>query len=1132
MDLWTIVLGLCIGVLLSVLIYFITRMSMKERSYEEVIAEQRKRQEAEREKVRSDKKMEKEFMKKKFKKGKGDKTKEKPAQAFDPKIKTDTDKKARVQKEPKMVNLKIEPEIIEPTKSEVSGSKKSKKDSSARKRSILHNKDEVTPVSEKAAELDHKPVKPLDDIELKKFHDSKKEVPAAKKGKGQQTDQKQVKEQPIQKAKTTSLQHAVAAEEKGTKSKSPTAVKGNPLVDTLRTADLSAAEVQSLMDVLLHHRGAAGVDFQGSWNKKGQKGDPVTVMKKQLEEKERALHEEQQRAASSANQVKELRASQAAEREKLSGLEKRYQSQLSQQEAEKEAIKARLASTHSAHMADTAKLKLQLEQVQGEKSSESAAFLQLKQENKILQESLSKLVADNASKGDLSGLKQKVSILEKELSNSTVRLNAAENAKKSGDVKLKKYEEQIKHLESTKKSSEDSLKKQATEAKEGARKTDSQNAQMSKDLQKATGALSTVEAECAMWKTKLQELEKHLSSLGDVSAKLQQSEDKKQEVESNLKNLEKQLAEAVRSRQDITTQLQQLRQENSALSQELKVTQEKQQTQTSSAMNANGDVHDEKDKNFIKTAEHDRIVSEKVAELSKIQRALDAQTQKNNELRQKNWKAMEALENTEKLAAKKIDKALKSSREEVKQAVSEMQKTDRAVIKRLFPALSLSDSMEHKEWLSSFEKQAIQLLDRSSNSEKSLCNKLSHLEEENDRLKADVEVFKNNIAILHSEKERIHQLEEENKKLQHQSESYEKNFMQLNADQEKMLHLEEENQRLLKQSSASNSSLSEDISRLQEENQNLQCRLQEKEENITEVESKLHSLECVVETGEKKWNEKLRQAEDSAAKKPEPSSREQELEDLMVQQQSQIEHYRTVLTNTEQLLRQLESAEKAWEEKLNASQDDLQKSQAQCQKAQEELHALRGGTEDLSDLGFAYRCVEKSLTSIVDEMQGKVIDLEEELRHSHEKLDGLNKEKEELTSRVIVMESQSKAIVQVGTEDLKKDLSELRDQLEVERKRNKELSSTLVRLNGIIKTGQDALSQEQKVVQQLQEQLTNKTKGSASGVNQEIEQLRSKLSEKEKQLEREIAANKQLSQRLGQLGVLGTPKGSDPGTSL
>ena len=51
---------------------------------------------------------------------------------------------------------------------------------------------------------------------------------------------------------------------------------------------------------------------------------------------------------------------------------------------------------------------------------------------------------------EVNNLRQKVSIVETELSNNTVKLNASENAKKSLEDKLKKAEEQVKKLESSK----------------------------------------------------------------------------------------------------------------------------------------------------------------------------------------------------------------------------------------------------------------------------------------------------------------------------------------------------------------------------------------------------------------------------------------------------------------------------------------------------------------------------------------------------------------------------------------------------------------------------------------------------------------------------------------------------------
>jgi len=118
-----------------------------------------------------------------------------------------------------------------------------------------------------------------------------------------------------------------------------------------------------------------------------------------------------------------------------------------------------------------------------------------------------------------------------------------------------------------------------------------------------------------------------------------------------------------------------------------------------------------------------------------------------------------------------------------------------------------------------------------------------------------------------------------------------------------------------------------------------------------------------------------------------------------------------------------------------------------------------------------------------------------------------------------------------GSGSSEKEVGELKSQIESERKKNKDLCLNVVKLNGIIKTGQDALSQEQELVKKLQEQLDNKSMKSGVSEMDELEQLRSKLSEKQKLLEREMTVNKQLSERLAQLGVLAASS-AENGTSV
>ena len=70
-----------------------------------------------------------------------------------------------------------------------------------------------------------------------------------------------------------------------------------------------------------------------------------------------------------------------------------------------------------------------------------------------------------------------------------------------------------------------------------------------------------------------------------------------------------------------------------------------------------------------------------------------------------------------------------------------------------------------------------------------------------------------------------------------------------------------------------------------------------------------------------------------------------------------------------------------------------------------------------------------------------------------------------------------------------KDLEDLRKQLEAEKKKNKDLASQIVKLNGIIKTGHDALTQEQNLTKKLQEQLTS---GDVQQVNYSLSSFLSK----------------------------------------
>ena len=190
MELQIVLIGAVVFVISAVVIYLISAFTMKEKTFEEVIAEQKRQQEAENQKAKQEKhekKADKEVrsrFKKKKDKGKGDGS---------PKV-----SESEVAKETKMVELELEPEIIEPVEEKQLKSSKRKEKPI---KSILHNKDEKTPVLKDDAVEDivHRGPAPRDDLELKHMQDSKKDKSKkdSKDKAKKESEVKHAKQQPI-----------------------------------------------------------------------------------------------------------------------------------------------------------------------------------------------------------------------------------------------------------------------------------------------------------------------------------------------------------------------------------------------------------------------------------------------------------------------------------------------------------------------------------------------------------------------------------------------------------------------------------------------------------------------------------------------------------------------------------------------------------------------------------------------------------------------------------------------------------------------------------------------------------------------------------------------------------------------
>lgn len=152
-DLQTILICLAVFIISAFLIYLILAVTMRETTFEQVMEEQKRNQDAAQWNRQKEPKKEK---KKKFKKGKAS---DKGA--------AEVEKKDDVFKDQKMVELELDPEYIEVSDSGSTSTPPAKKSKAAKVKSILANKDEKASIGKETPELFHRKNVPKDALELK-----------------------------------------------------------------------------------------------------------------------------------------------------------------------------------------------------------------------------------------------------------------------------------------------------------------------------------------------------------------------------------------------------------------------------------------------------------------------------------------------------------------------------------------------------------------------------------------------------------------------------------------------------------------------------------------------------------------------------------------------------------------------------------------------------------------------------------------------------------------------------------------------------------------------------------------------------------------------------------------------------
>ncbi|XP_038584452.1 kinectin isoform X2 [Micropterus salmoides] len=145
-------------------------------------------------------------------------------------------------------------------------------------------------------------------------------------------------------------------------------------------------------------------------------------------------------------------------------------------------------------------------------------------------------------------------------------------------------------------------------------------------------------------------------------------------------------------------------------------------------------------------SEKDKQVSDLQGELVELRDSLELHRKKNNELREKNWSAMEALSATESMLQGKLSKAVKENQT----ALEVCQAECREVLHRLLPNVPLPSEQNHHEWLHRFQRAVAESLAEqstpASGDSKELAEKLKEAEETQRILQKDCETYKKVLA--------------------------------------------------------------------------------------------------------------------------------------------------------------------------------------------------------------------------------------------------------------------------------------------------------------------------------------------------------------------------------------------------
>ncbi|PSN42274.1 hypothetical protein C0J52_12872 [Blattella germanica] len=597
------------------------------------------------------------------------------------------------------------------------------------------------------------------------------------------------------------------------------------LVPLVRKAELSRSENQILIDLLLNKQQGSSVG-NSEWIEGRQ--DPVVKLKKQLAEKEKALQEEQEASQSFQNKLKELRSEFNAQRSQLNQNYRQIEETLVAKQNELKALTVRLQHITDTHGAEKQALTQQNQQ------AEAAFKTQIGQLHGQLQEQEN---VNSSLSADLQKLRE--SQITRDGENKILR------------DQISHLENQIRHLKESSDHAQElarqieELHRIKTELELHAANASQREAALQYESDKLREEVDTLNEKCANYS----ELKNEASRLRSENEQLlvQTTNIKDLEVEAQqLQEENEHLVSQLSSYSQLEMEAQQLREENESLAAQVTAMTERPAAEG----RENGDLLYTEEKQVSKedtshqenTVKQKELLIEKISDelkekeslleklnseintyktdISKLNEELELQRRKNNELRTKNWKVMEALSATEKSLELKVKESDKLVSEVSVNARTEQQKATKQLLQRIFPDVRIEENKE------------------------GMLNKLqNHVEQEEARWRQQLQMKETELESIREERDLLEQSLEQYQRTEEMQTKLKELQGKLQSEESEKRELENERLNLqLKTEQERNHDLAKEVVKLKSLVQIGQDSLSEEQKVVQQLQQQLDKL--------------------------------------------------------------------------------------------------------------------------------------------------------------------------------------------------------------------------------------------------------------------------------------------------